>query len=122
MSINARVLDLVRLVEAGRMLEALSTYYADDVSMQENLAPPVIGLEANLARETAFFDSLLSAKFRAASVMVEGDRAAINWVFDYTASDGKPYHMDEIAIQTWRDGKIVTERFIYDTATLAAAA
>jgi hypothetical protein len=29
--------------------------------------------------------------------------------------------MDEIAIQTWRDGKIVHERYIYDTATLAAA-
>jgi len=29
--------------------------------------------------------------------------------------------MDEIAIQSWRNGKIVHERYVYDTATLAAA-
>lgn len=122
MSIKAHVLDLVRLVEAGRMLDALPEYYAHDVTMQENTAPPVAGLEANLARETAFFGSLLAAKFRAASVVVEGDHAAINWVFDYTTADGTRYRMDEIAVQTWRDGKIVKERFIYDTAALAVAA
>jgi ketosteroid isomerase-like protein len=43
-------------------------------------------------------------------------------VFDYTTEDGQRYRMDEIADQTWRDGKIVRERFIYDTATLASAA
>jgi hypothetical protein len=30
--------------------------------------------------------------------------------------------MDQIALQTWRDGKIVHERYVYDTATLARAA
>ena len=54
---------------------------------------------------------------RPASVVVEGDRAVINWVFDYTTSDGQRYRMDEIAVQTWRNGKIVHERYIYDTAT-----
>jgi len=56
------------------------------------------------------------------SVVVEGDRAVINWVFDYTTADGTSYRMDEIAIQTWRDGKIVHERYIYDTGSLAVAA
>ena len=70
----------------------------------------------------AFFGSLRSSSFRAASVVVDGDRSAINWVFDYTTGDGQRYRMDEIASQTWQDGKIVRERFVYDTATLQAAA
>ena len=122
MSIQQQVQHLVELVEQGRMLEAIETYYGTEVAMQENLDPPTVGLAANRERERAFFDSLLSVKFRAASVIVEGNRAAINWVFDYTTADGQRYRMDQIAVQTWRDGKIVHERYIYDTATLALAA
>ena len=122
MSIKQQVQHLVDLVEQGRMLEAIETYYAENVAMQENLDPPTVGLAANLQREREFFGSLLSVQFRSASVIVEGDRAAINWVFDYTTADGQRYRMDQIAVQTWRDGKIIHERYIYDTATLAIAA
>jgi len=122
MSIKPQVLDLIRLVENGRMLDAITTYYDENVAMQENVSPPIVGYATNYEREAAFYGSLASLKFTLASVVVEGDRAVINWVFDYTTSDGQRYRMDEIAVQTWRNGKIVHERYIYDTATLAAAA
>ena len=121
MSIKPHVLDLIALVESGRMLEAFERYYANDVAMQENVSAPTVGFDANYARESAFYGSLREAKFTPVSIVVEGDRAAINWIFDYTTGDGQRYRMDEIAVQTWRNGKIVHERYIYDTATLAAA-
>jgi len=122
MSIKPQVLDLIRLVENGQMLEAITKYYGENVAMQENTSPPSVGFAENYARESAFYGSLRSAKFTLVSVVVEGDRAAINWVFDYTTPDGQSYRMDEIAIQTWRDGKVVHERYVYDTASLAVAA
>jgi ketosteroid isomerase-like protein len=122
MSIKPQVLDLIRLVENGQMLEAITKYYGADVAMQENTSPPTVGVAKNYAREAAFFGSLATAKFTLVSVVTEGNRAVINWLFDYTTADGQRYRMDEIAIQTWRDGKIVHERFVYDTATLAVAA
>ena len=122
MSIKPQVLDLIRLVENGRMLEAITKHYGADVAMQENTSPPTVGVVKNHAREAAFFGSLAAAKFTLVSVVTEGNRAVINWLFDYTTADGQRYRMDEIAIQTWRDGKIVHERFVYDTATLAVAA
>ena len=122
MSIKSKVLDLIALVESGRMLDAIKTYYAHDVAMQENVAPPTVGFDANFARETAFYGLLREAKFTLVSVVVEGNRAVINWIFDYTTADGQRYRMDEIAVQMWQDGKIVHERYIYDTATLAVAA
>jgi ketosteroid isomerase-like protein len=122
MSIKPLVLDLIELVQNSKMLKAMTTYYADNVAMQENVSPPTVGFAANYAREEAFYGSLRSAKFRLVSVVVEGDRAVINWLFDYTTVDGKQYRMDEIAVQTWQNGKIVHERFIYDTASLAVAA
>jgi ketosteroid isomerase-like protein len=122
MSIKPQVLDLISLVENGQMLEAMTRYYAENVAMQENVSAPTVGFAENYAREAAFYGSLEALKFTLVSVVVEDDRAAINWVFDYTTADGKQYRMDEIAIQTWRDGKIVHERYIYDTASLALAA
>ena len=122
MSIKPQVLDLIGLVENGQMLEAMTRYYAENVAMQENVSPPSVGFAENYAREEAFYGSLQALNFNLVSVVVEGDRAVINWVFDYTTADGTSYRMDEIAIQTWRDGKIVHERYIYDTGSLAVAA
>jgi ketosteroid isomerase-like protein len=122
MSTKQNVLGLIALVENGKMLDAMTTYYAPDVAMQENVSPPTVGFAENYAREAAFYGSLKALRFTLASVVVEGDVAVINWVFDYTTADGKRYRMDEIAVQTWRDGKVVHERYIYDTASLAVAA
>ena len=122
MSIKPQVLDLISLVEQGQMLEAMNRYYAENVAMQENVSPPSVGFAENYAREEAFYGSLQALNFNLVSVVVEGDRAVINWVFDYTTADGTSYRMDEIAIQTWRDGKIVHERYIYDPGSLAVAA
>ena len=122
MSIKPQVLDLISLVEKGQMLEAMNRYYAENVAMQENVSPPSVGFAENYAREEAFYGSLQALNFNLVSVVVEGDRAVINWVFDYTTADGTSYRMDEIAIQTWLDGKIVHERYIYDTGSLAVAA
>ena len=122
MSIKSDVLALITLVENGKMLDAMTAYYAENVAMQENVAAPTVGFVENYAREAEFYGSLEALKFKLVSVVVEGDRAVINWVFDYTTADGKQYRMDEIAVQTWRNGKIVHERYIYDTASLAVAA
>ena len=122
MSIKPQVLALINLVENGKMLDAMTAFYHDNVAMQENTSAPIVGFKENYARESAFYGSLKALKFNLGSLVVEGDRAVINWVFDYTTADGKQYRMDEIAVQTWRNGKIVHERYIYDTASLAVAA
>ena len=122
MSIKPLVHDLIALVENGKMLEAFTTYYADNVVMQENVSAPTVGFAENYARETAFYGSLKAVTFTLVSVLVEDDRAAINWVIDCTTADGRWYRMDEIAVQSWHNGKIVHERFIYDTASLTIAA
>ena len=122
MSIKPHVHALIALVENGRMLDAMTQFYAEDVAMQENVSPPNVGFAENYARESSFYGSLKALKFTLVSVIIEGDHAVINWVFDYTTADGKQYRMDEIAVQTWRNGKIVHERYIYDTASLALAA
>ena len=121
MSTRERVLDLVSYVEQGRILDAIREFYADDVVMQDNLNPPTVGKAANLERERAFFGAIQVHEHRALSVLVDGDRATINWLFQFTGADGVRYRMDQLALQQWRDGRIVRERFVYDSASLKAA-
>ena len=115
-----RVQQLIDYVHDGRIQEALDEFYADDVAMQENLAPPVVGRVANQRREAAFFASITLHGNHAQSFVVDGNHAVIRWDLDFTGADGKRYRIDQLAYQVWRDDRIVSERFVYDSAAIAA--
>ena len=51
-------------------------------------------------------------------MLIDGDRVAIHWIFDFTLPDGSTRRFDEMALQTWRGELIVRERFFYDPATI----
>ena len=124
-TLQARVNDLVEYIRAGRILEAMQEFYADDVRMQENNKPPTDGLEANYAREEQFVNYVkrwTSLDVDAVAVDAARGKTLVQVRFSFDAVDGTTQHYDQIAVQTWRNGKVVHERFIYDTATLAVAA
>jgi hypothetical protein len=50
------------------------------------------------------------------TLMFEGDRAVINWVFDFVDHEGRAYTQDELAFQFWRGERIIEECFYYDPA------
>jgi ketosteroid isomerase-like protein len=117
MSTSESVQALIALVEQGKFLEALEKFYAPDASMQENLAPSRVGLPALLENERGVLARVPDIHLeRVDSLVVEGDRAAINWVFAFTDPSGRKFRLDEIAYQVWHNGKIVKERFYYDPA------
>ncbi len=117
MAIGENVRELISLVEAGRFIEAIREFYAEDASMQENNEPPRVGLAALLAREQEFLNSIRKMHVhKAESFLVDGNRAAIHWIFEITDGQGKRRRLDEVAYQLWQDGKISRERFYYDPA------
>ena len=118
MTTRDQVAKLVRYVEANRILDAIDELYADDVAMQDNLNAPVVGRAANRERERAFFGGITVHQNRALSVAVDGDQAVIHWLFEFTGGDGKRYRLDQLAHQDWKDGRIVKERFYYDSAKI----
>lgn len=98
----------------GTALQGFETYYADDVVMQENDAEPTIGKDANREREEAFFAAITD--FRGSKVLatgVGGDTSFSHWHFDFTHREwgNRDYH--QVAVRTWRDGKIIREVFYY---------
>lgn len=108
------VLELVEMVQAGNILGAFERFYAEDVVMQENQQPPRHGKAESRAYEEQFGATISQVhENRAATVLVDGDRAAIEWILDFTNHQGQRLRIEQAALQTWRDGQVVHERFFY---------
>jgi ketosteroid isomerase-like protein len=49
----------------------------------------------------------------ATMVIVDGGRAAIEWMFDLTPKGGARVQQRQVSLQTWRDGKVIREVFYH---------
>ena len=118
-TIRDQVEGLIAQVEQGKVLEAFEEYYAEDVEMQENANPPTVGKAANREREKAFLANIATVhESRANAILVDGDRAVIEWVADFTNTEGTRLRIEQTALQTWKGGKVAHERFYYDSASV----
>ena len=111
----ATVKAFVETVEAGQYIEAIERYYAPNASMRENGAEPRVGREVLAENERGVMARFKSIVAKAdGPAAIDGDRVAINWVFDFTRPDGGKVRLEEIAWQRWEADKVAEERFFYD--------
>jgi ketosteroid isomerase-like protein len=105
---------LNQAILTGKAMEAFEEMYDDNIVMQENSAPPTVGKAANREREIAFFSSI--EQFHGAGVLsyaVNGDKSLSEWFMDVTFKGGTRYKLEQAVARTWKDGKVVFERFYY---------
>ncbi|MEO0981969.1 MAG: SnoaL-like domain-containing protein [Pseudomonadota bacterium] len=106
--------ELNAMILNGEALAAFEKFYADDVVMQENDAEPTVGKDANRIREQEFFDAVTD--FRGAEVLSEaigGNTTFSHWRYDYTHRDWGVRDYHQVAVRTWKDGKVIREVFYY---------
>ncbi len=113
---TVRIHELHEYVRAGRIMDAMNEFYADNVVMTEPAYGATDGLAANLKREQHFVESVAQFKgFETPTVAIDGDTSVYENVMDWTGADGKDYHVEQVVVAKWNDaGKIVHERFYYD--------
>ena len=113
--IHQSVNELNQLVQSGDLLGAFEKYYHDEVIMQENNEAPTLSKETNRRREIEFLDNL--SEFRKAEVQgvaVGNGISTVIWTYDYTHKEWGVRNYTQVAIQHWKDGKIIKEHFIYN--------
>ena len=109
------VKDFIAQVMSGDHVGAIERWYATDASMQENQDEPRLGRERLLDEERQTLTRFTSVSTELLEPpIVDGERVAIRWRFTFTLKDGSTRAMEEVAWQTWRDGKIWRETFFYD--------
>lgn len=112
--IRANLMDLIKGLGEGRLMEVFEKYYADDVVMSENGDPEQtrVGKETNRGYEAYF---AANAQWHGASlgpVLVDGNHSAYEMFCDFTINGQRVTHT-QIALAEWRDGQIVKETFYY---------
>ena len=117
MSQNVRIQELLGYVQEGRIMDAMKEFYAQNVVMEEPMYGATDGLAANLEREQKFVDSVKEFRgFEAKNVSIGENSAIYENVMDWVDVKGQEIHVEQVAVQEWKDGKIVRERFYYATS------
>jgi len=107
-------------VVSNAHVEAIQEFYAENASMQENLAPPRVGRDTLVAHEAAALARAQSVRSECVRpVFVNGDHVVIRWVFEFTWKDGSTGRIEELAYQRWDGEKIAQEQFFYDPKQFA---
>jgi ketosteroid isomerase-like protein len=120
MPTRERVQELITAVVTGNHAEAIARFYTEDATMQENAGEPRRGLSHLVDREHKVTEQVTTIVTHPPDlVVVDGDRVAIHWVFEFTHQDGRVRIVDEVALQVWDGDKIARERFFYDSPAAA---
>ena len=115
-NIQQRLNDLFGYVRQGKIVEAMSEFYDKDTVMQDNANPPTVGQAANVEREKQFLSGVKEWKGFNVTVSAVGDNVTFyECSLDFIATSGQPVHMEQVVVAKWNNGKIVHERFYYDT-------
>lgn len=114
---NVRLNELLGYIAQGRIMDGMREFYAEDVVMEEPMYGKTVGLAANLAREEQFVASVKEFRKFAVPRQAVGENCAFyENEMEWLGVDGKEYRIQQVAVQTWRAGKIVHERFYYAMA------
>lgn len=113
MSVRDDVQAVIDGILTGEILATFDRWYADDVVMSENGADERAGKASCRAYEEAFVNGVTFHGASVGEVLVDGDRSAVEWIFDLTPAGGSRVQQRQVALQVWRDGKIARETFYH---------
>jgi len=114
--LQQRLQDLLNHIRQGKVIEAMNEFYDKDTVMQDNANPPTKGLAANIEREKQFISGV--KEWRGFNVTAQGAGDNVTFyesITDFLTTNDQPIHLEEVSVATWKNGKIVHERFYYDT-------
>lgn len=113
-TLKEKIDELNSLIVQGKAMEGFEKFYDPDVVMQENEMEPIEGKEKNRQREEQFFANV--TEFRTArplNVAIGDPCTMVEWHLDYTHKEWGVRNYKQVAVQEWKNGKIVKETFYY---------
>lgn len=108
---------LVDLCKEGKFDEAGERYYSSDIVSLEPHGDPaeVRGIDAVKAKSEWWSENFEVNNADVVGPFINGDQFAVMFNLDTTnKKSGEHAKLEEVAIYTVRDGKIVHERFLYN--------
>jgi hypothetical protein len=115
-NLRQRLNDLLGYIQQGKIIEAMNEFYDKNIVMQENANPPTKGLDTNIEREKQAMSGVKELKGFTITASGVGDNVTFyESTSDFVTTGGEPGHVEQVSVAKWKNGKILHERFYYDT-------
>jgi len=114
MDLKQKVNDLNQMIQSGKTLEAFEKYYHQDLVMQENNEQPRVGKQANREYEEQFVQMVEEwHKADVKSIAIGDGLTMVEWDMEMTLKEMGRVKRNQVSVQQWKDGQIISERFYY---------
>lgn len=116
MAVRRYLEQLNRMILEERLLEAFEKFCHEDVVMIEPGCEPRVGKEHNRQFEQDFLNRVIQwnhNEILSACTNEEMGISMIVWKFDVSMKDGTNINREQVTIQTWKGGKVMSEKFYY---------
>lgn len=117
MSLRRDVQAFIELVVSGQREQALRRFYAPDVIVFENRELARAGRDKCVEWESkALAEAGGRIDQRAHSFAVDEATQVvfIEWLVRFTGAEGRPFRLEQVAVQKWERGQIAQERFYFE--------
>jgi hypothetical protein len=132
MTLRDRVQELLEFSQTNPPVrEIYERFYDENVIVQENRQPPRVGRELSISRQEQMNANVKEVHdFKLGAVLVDGfdeahpldGRSVVEMHLELTTLDGYRTRIEELGMQTWKDGKIIHERYFYDPGEIQGKA
>lgn len=124
MTLRDRVQELLDFQKTNPPVEEIyERFYDENVVVQENLETPRVGRTLSIERQKRMNANIKEVhNVKIGAVLVDGDRSVIEMHIDVTTNDGYRIRIEELGLQTWKDGRIISERYFYDPSYIRGQA
>lgn len=114
MNLKEKIEELNQLILTGNQMGAFEKYYHEYVVMQENSDPPTVGKDANRERQMQSIYNIEAFHNAEVKAVAVGDNVtSVEWEMDITFKGSPRMQICQVAVQRWKDGLIINERFFY---------
>ena len=117
MSLKDDVQGYFELLSQGDAMGAFEKYYAEDVVMQENNEEPRVGKDVSRKFEIEYMSAIEevhNSEIKNVAINEESGVVFIQAAMEATFKGAGRTAMEEVQVQTWKDGQIVHEKFFYN--------
>lgn len=126
MTLSEKAQHLQELVGTGQIMDAIDTYFHDDVEIVEPNGDTFHGKETQKGRVAdwmASLEEMHDGGVRNMAVHEESDGTGVVFIESWNDLTFKEYGhtiFEEVNVQTWKDGLVVRERFYYNMGPMGA--
>lgn len=120
MTLRERVQELLDFQKTNPPVEQIyERFYDENVVVQENLQTPRVGRAISIDRQQRMNANVKEVHdFKIGAVLVDGDRSVIELHLELTTVDGYRIRLEEVGMQTWKNDRIIHERYFYDPSSI----